>query len=107
MLLSMKRRGVDLTLPYKDLPQPIQQMLWQGEGKMEGVQQFFEYLEGKRYKRHVRVLLSRYRTPIPCPTCEGSRLRSDARYVKIAVLDILELFTLTIEVGGAVLITPH
>jgi len=44
MLLSMKRRGVDLTLPYKDLPQPIRQMLWQGEGKMEGVQQFFEYL---------------------------------------------------------------
>jgi excinuclease ABC subunit A len=101
MLLSMKRRGVDLTLPYKDLPQPIQQMLWQGEGKMEGVQQFFEYLEGKRYKLHVRVLLSRYRTPIPCPTCEGSRLRSDARYVKIAALDIHELSTLTIEEAAA------
>ena len=101
MLLSMKRRGVDLTLPYKDLPQPIQQMLWQGEGKMEGVQQFFEYLEGKRYKLHVRVLLSRYRTPIPCPTCEGSRLRSDACYVKIAALDIHELSTLTIEEAAA------
>ena len=101
MLLSMKRRGVDLTLPYKDLPQPIQQMLWQGEGKMEGAQQFFEYLEGKRYKLHVRVLLSRYRTPIPCPTCEGSRLRSDARYVKIAALDIHELSTLTIEEAAA------
>ncbi|HKO29937.1 MAG TPA: excinuclease ABC subunit UvrA [Nitrospiraceae bacterium] len=97
MLLSMKRRGVDLTLPYKDLPQPIQQILWQGEGKMEGVQQFFEYLEGKRYKLHVRVLLSRYRTPVPCPTCEGSRLRPDARYVKIAGLDIHELSSLTIE----------
>ena len=101
MLLSMKRRGVDLALPYKDLPQHIQQMLWQGEGKMEGVQQFFEYLEGKRYKLHVRVMLSRYRTPVPCPTCEGSRLRSDARYVKIAGRDIHELSALTIEEATA------
>jgi excinuclease ABC subunit A len=76
-------------------------MLWQGEGKMEGVQQFFEYLEGKRYKLHVRVLLSRYRTPIPCPNCDGSRLRPDARYVKIAGTDIHELSTLTIEEAAA------
>jgi excinuclease ABC subunit A len=97
MLLSMKRRGADLTAPYKDLPQQIQQMLWKGEGKMEGVQQFFEYLEGKRYKLHVRVMLSRYRTPVPCPTCDGTRLRPDARYVKIAGRDIHELSDLTIE----------
>ncbi len=97
MLLSMKQRGVDLTLPYKDLPPEIQQMLWQGAGKMEGVQQFFDYLEGKRYKLHVRVMLSRYRTPVPCPTCAGSRLRPDARYVKIAGRDIHELSSLTIE----------
>ena len=97
MLLSMKRRGVDLSAPYKDLPQEIQQILWQGAGKMEGVQQFFDYLEGKRYKLHVRVMLSRYRTPVPCPTCAGSRLRPDARYVKIAGRDIHELSSLTIE----------
>ena len=101
MLLSMKRRGVDLTISYKDLPQNIRQMLWQGEGKMEGVQQFFEYLEGKRYKLHVRVMLSRYRTPVPCPACEGSRLRPDARYVKIAGKDIHEVSALTIEEAAA------
>ena len=97
MLLSMKRRDVDLDLPYKDLPKSIQQILWNGEGKMEGVQQFFEYLEGKRYKLHVRVMLSRYRTPIPCPSCDGSRLRADARYVKIAGKDIHDVSALTIE----------
>ncbi len=101
MLLSMKRRGIDVTIPYKDLPQNVRQMLWQGEGKLEGVQQFFEYLEGKRYKLHVRVMLSRYRTPFPCPTCAGSRLRPDARYVKIAGRDIHELSDLTIEEAAA------
>jgi excinuclease ABC subunit A len=68
---------------------------------MEGVQQFFEYLEGKRYKLHVRVLLSRYRTAVPCPTCEGSRLRPDARYVKIADRDIHQISALTIEETAA------
>ena len=97
LLLFMKRRGVDLTIPYKDLPQPIRQIVWQGEGKLEGVQQFFEYLEGKRYKLHVRVMLSRYRTPVPCMTCKESRLRPDARYVKIAGKDIHELSQMTIE----------
>ncbi|HSF68029.1 MAG TPA: excinuclease ABC subunit UvrA [Nitrospiraceae bacterium] len=101
MLLSMKRRGIDITVPYKDLSQNVRQMLWQGEGKLEGVQQFFEYLEGKRYKLHVRVMLSRYRTPFPCPTCAGSRLRPDARYVKIAGRDIHELSDLTIEEAAA------
>jgi excinuclease ABC subunit A len=101
MLLSMKRREVDLALPYKDLPKSIQQILWNGEGKMEGVQQFFEYLEGKRYKLHVRVMLSRYRTPIPCPSCDGSRLRADARYVKIVGKDIHDLSALTIEQTAA------
>ncbi|MEY4705123.1 MAG: Excinuclease subunit [Nitrospirota bacterium] len=101
MLLSMKRRGVDLALPYKDLPPNIQQILWKGEGKLEGIQQFFEYLEGKRYKLHVRVMLSRYRTPVPCPTCAGSRLKPDARYVKIAGRDIHELSSLTIEEAAA------
>ncbi len=68
---------------------------------MDGVQQFFEYLEGKRYKLHVRVMLSRYRTPVPCPSCKGSRLRPDARYVKIADRDIHELSALTIEQTAA------
>src|SRR5262245_12678757 len=101
LLLSMKRRGIDLTIPYKDLPQHIHRIVWQGEGTMEGVQQFFEYLEGKRYKLHVRVMLSRYRTPIPCPTCKESRLRPDARYVKIAGKDIHDLSSLTIEAAAA------
>ncbi len=46
-------------------------------------------------------MLSRYRTPVPCPTCEGSRLRPDARYVKIAGTDIHELSALTIEEAAA------
>jgi excinuclease ABC subunit A len=46
-------------------------------------------------------MLSRYRTPVPCPSCKGTRLRPDARYVKIAGMDIHELSELTIEATAA------
>ncbi len=97
MLLAIKRRGVDLTAPYKELPPEITRLLWEGDGKFEGVRQFFEYLETKRYKLHVRVLLSRYRSPVPCHTCGGSRLKPEARYVKLAGKDIHEITELTIH----------
>lgn len=97
MLLAMKRHGVDITVPFKNLPKLTQQLLWEGDQTFEGINDFFEYLEGKRYKLHVRVLLSRYRTPFDCPGCHGSRLKPDARFVKIAAKDIHEISELTIE----------
>jgi excinuclease ABC subunit A len=97
MLLAMKRNGVELTTPYRLLPKDIRQVLWTGDKSFDGIDDFFEYLEGKRYKLHVRVLLSRYRTPFDCPGCRGSRLKPDARFVKIAGLDIHDITELTIE----------
>ena len=97
LLLAMKKHGVDITLPFKDLPKQTQELLWQGDKSFEGINDFFAYMEGKRYKLHVRVLLSRYRTPFDCPGCHGSRLKPDARFVKIAGRDIVEITELTIE----------
>jgi excinuclease ABC subunit A len=97
MLLAMKRKGVELTTPYRLLQKDIQQLLWTGDKSFDGIDDFFEYLEGKRYKLHVRVLLSRYRTPFDCPGCRGSRLRPEARFVKIAGRDIHDISELTIE----------
>ena len=88
MLLAMKRKGVDVTAPFRSLPKATQTLLWEGDDSFDGINDFFEYMEGKRYKLHVRVLLSRYRTPVECPACHGSRLKPDARFVKIAGTDI-------------------
>ncbi len=97
MLLAMKRRGVSLTTPYAKLPDKDRALLWRGDKQFEGIQQFFEYLEQKRYKLHVRVFLSRYRSPFPCTACEGTRLKPQARYVKIAGCDIHQMSELTIR----------
>lgn len=55
--------------------------LWVGKGGFKGIQGYFHQLERKKYKMHVRILLSRYKSPFICKTCKGSRLRSDLEYV--------------------------
>jgi excinuclease ABC subunit A len=97
MLLAMKRRGVSLSAPYAKLSEQERALLWHGDKTFEGLHQFFEYLEGKRYKLHVRVFLSRHRSPFPCPTCGGARLRPEALHVKVAGFDIHQVSTWTIE----------
>ncbi len=97
MLTAMKKHGVDVETPFKSLPKDQQQLLWEGAKSFDGINDFFEYLEGKRYKLHVRVFLSRYRTPFDCPSCHGSRLKPEALFVKIAGSDIHETMERTVE----------
>ncbi len=53
---------------------------WKGQWNKQwfGVRRFFEYLESKAYKMHIRVLLSKYRSYTPCHVCGGARLKTDA-----------------------------
>lgn len=97
LLLSMKRLNVSLTTPYATLTEAERALLWKGDKKFDGINDFFEALEKKRYKLHVRVFLSRYRSPFSCPTCHGSRLKPDALFVKVLGRDIHEITSLTIR----------
>jgi len=53
---------------------------WNGKWNQQwfGIKRFFGYLESKAYKMHIRVLLSKYRSYTPCPTCAGARLKLDS-----------------------------
>lgn len=53
---------------------------WKGNWNKQwyGVRRFFEYLESKAYKMHIRVLLSKYRSYTPCGVCGGARLKTEA-----------------------------
>ena len=77
------RRGIPIEIPWRDLTDAQRRWVLDGEGewtdgKWYGVKRFFRWLETKSYKMHVRVLLSRYRTYVPCATCNGARLQPDA-----------------------------
>jgi excinuclease ABC subunit A len=96
MLVGMKRHHISLTTPYSKLSEGDRALLWTGDKTFEGINEYFQYLEGKRYKMHVRVLLSRYRSPVSCPACQGSRLNASARHVKVAGRDIHQISSLSI-----------
>lgn len=64
--------------------------------RFRGVHGFFRWLEGKRYKTHVRILIARYRGYTPCGVCEGTRLKADARAVRVAGRNIAEVAALPI-----------
>jgi excinuclease ABC subunit A len=64
---------------------------------MNAVREFFEYLETKKYKLHVRVFLSRYRGYTVCPECGGSRLRQNARDIFINGKNIADVSRMTIQ----------
>ena len=53
---------------------------WTGKWNQQwyGIKRFFEYLETKSYKMHIRVLLSKYRSYTPCGACGGARLKTDS-----------------------------
>ncbi|MDN3986071.1 excinuclease ABC subunit UvrA [Zwartia vadi] len=97
-----KRANVSINTPWKYLPPEHQEWvlhgdpLWKGgnqawKTQWYGVQRFFDWLETKSYKMHVRVLLSKYRSYTPCPTCKGARLKPEALLWRIQGKSIQDL----------------
>ena len=68
-------------------------LLWNGNKKagVEGVMQFFQFVEDNIYKIQYRVIQARYRGRTLCPDCRGTRLRKDAEYVQVAGKTITQL----------------
>ncbi|MDR3221146.1 MAG: excinuclease ABC subunit UvrA, partial [Candidatus Accumulibacter sp.] len=83
------KHGVATDVPLRDLPPEHRRWVFEGDEKWKnwntswprywyGVRHFFDWLESKAYKMHIRVLLSRYRSYTECPACHGARLKPDA-----------------------------
>jgi excinuclease ABC subunit A len=91
-----KSAGIDIKLPWNRLPQTAREKIWNGDGKFYGVTGLFEYLETKKYKMHVRVFLSRYKSPQPCGSCKGSRLKPETQLFLVGGRPISTLATMTV-----------
>jgi excinuclease ABC subunit A len=80
------KAGIRLGVPWSELTQKERDWVikgspdWTGKwgNQWYGVQRFFDYLESKAYKMHIRVLLSKYRSYTKCPACDGARLKTEA-----------------------------
>jgi excinuclease ABC subunit A len=94
--------GVPLDVPWREMNEAARETVLRGNAASEGkdgfvgVMGFFAQLERKKYKLHVRVMLSKYRGYAECPDCRGQRLRAEARAVRIAGKNICQATALTI-----------
>jgi excinuclease ABC subunit A len=95
-----KQAGIPMDVPWSELAPEHQRLVIEGERKFPGVRGFFQYLERKKYKLHVRVFISRYRGYSTCSDCGGARLRREAQQVKIAGKSICEVCAMTVEEAG-------
>ncbi|MBN8696925.1 MAG: excinuclease ABC subunit UvrA [Bacteroidetes bacterium] len=82
---------------YYDLSDKERKLLWSGNKYFEGLTAFFKHLEEQAYKIQYRVMLSRYRGKTVCPECNGTRLRKDASYVKIADRSINDIVLMPVK----------
>jgi excinuclease ABC subunit A len=96
-----RQAEIPLDVPWHELDAEHQKLVIDGGGDGDrgfgGVRGFFQHLERKKYKLHVRVFLSRYRGYSRCSACGGTRLRVEARQVKIEGKNICEVCSMTVE----------
>ncbi|MEO7648831.1 MAG: excinuclease ABC subunit A [Bryobacteraceae bacterium] len=83
-------------VPFCDLRQEERDFILYGGKKFGGLRGFFDELERKKYKLHIRVLLSKYRGYTECPECRGGRVRKEALYVRVSGKTIQDVTRLNI-----------
>ena len=78
-----KEKKIDLHTPWEKLSSRQKKMIWEGDSSYYGVKGFFDFLETRKYKMHVRILLSRFKTAQTCRECHGRRLKKEVMWVKV------------------------
>jgi len=109
LLKAAAKHDVDVDVPFRDLPKADQdwvmfgerpgtngEELWK-EGLWYGVKGFFDWLEARTYKMHVRVLLSRYRSYTTCPVCQGGRYQPATLNFRLGGKTLPELMAMPVS----------
>ena len=98
------KRSIRTDRPWKDMTAVDQRYVFQGDadyhspdsGLWYGIDRFFQYLEKKVYKMHIRVFLSKFRSYRTCPDCQGTRLKAEALNWKWEGYTLPELYQMQV-----------
>ena len=91
--------GIPVDVPFRELSQGHIDLIIHGapQRKFGGLEGFFAWLERRKYKMHIRVFLSRWRSYRPCTACGGSRLRPEALAARIGGKNIAEICAMKVR----------
>jgi len=92
-----KKHGFDTDRKYSELTDEEKKVLFNGTKDFDGIDGFFEYLETKKYKLHIRVFVSRYKAQFLCPSCNGKRLKGKSLLTVIGDKNIAEASAMTVS----------
>ncbi len=87
-----RKKNIDLHCPWNNLSTAHKKKIWKGDASFMGMEGFFDYLERKKYKMHVRVFLNRYKSAFSCPDCKGQRFRKELAFVRWQNKTIMEFY---------------
>jgi len=112
LIRNCKERDIDINIPWGDLDEETQEWVYYGDqpgasmeemedlwrdGGWYGVKGFFDWMETKAYKMHVRVFLSRFRSYTACGTCRGKRLQPESLCFKISGKTLPDLWQMPVN----------
>ncbi len=89
--------SIPVDRPFESLTEEQRDIIINGRDEWFGIKGFFEWLESRRYRVHVRVYLSKYRAYTSCEACGGTRLKEEALQVYIGGKNIAELSEMSID----------
>lgn len=97
LLKYCQTHGIPIDVQWRKLSSANRDSLFNERSRQfTGVIPWFERLERKAYKMHVRVYLSRYRSQFTCETCNGGRLNAQSNSFKVDGLSLPDLWSLPI-----------
>jgi excinuclease ABC subunit A len=98
LLAFCKEEGIPTDKPWSSLSSKQRDLIFKSRSrKFVGIEAWFKYLEGKKYKMHVRVFLARYRGQRDCPSCNGTRLKSDALAYRVEGRTISDIWSMPLD----------
>ena len=92
-----RKQKIDIATPWQELSAKERSLIWEGSKDFMGVKGLFLMLEEMKYKMHVRIFISRFRSPSLCPDCNGGRLRHEIKSIYFRDQSLPQLSRLTIS----------
>ncbi len=91
--------NVRVDVPYAQLTTDERRVVQHGVPNRDfgGLDGFFRWLEKRKYKMHLRVFLSRWRSYRDCTACGATRLRPEALAVQIAGRSLADVYAMEIR----------
>ena len=101
LMTFCRKKKIPTEVPFAQLTEAQRQLILEGDGKYYGIRGWFRWLEGRTYRMHVRVFLSRYRSYRICPACDGGRLKAEALLYKVGGQSVADVQRMSVADAAA------